>query len=88
MKDDCNCGEILERLFQLLDAELDDAECTRLRDHIAHCPDCTRLADAERHVRQLIQRSCVERAPERLRLRVIGQITVMRTEWRGAEGTG
>lgn len=80
MTDDCGCDDLVSRLFQLFDAELEAAECSRLRDHLKRCPDCSEMADAEEHIRNLIRRSCVEHAPASLRARVITQITVLRSQ--------
>lgn len=82
MTDDCGCDDLVSRLFQLFDAELEASECSRLRHHLEACPHCSQLADAEEHVRNLIRRSCVEHAPDSLRARVITQITVLRTQQR------
>lgn len=76
--DDCGCSDLLGRLFQLLDAELEDPERERLRRHVEMCPDCQHATEAEAHIRALIRRSCVENAPASLRVRVISQIQVLR----------
>lgn len=87
MTDDCGCEDLASRLYQLLDAELDESECRRLQRHVDECPACHEAADAEQHLRSLIRRSCAERAPDSLRVRVITQITVLRTQ-RFATGEG
>ncbi len=89
MTDDCTCNDLLARLFAYLDSELDAAEYSRLRLHVDHCPHCTEVEEAELHMRELIRRCCNERAPEGLRIRVLGQITVMRQStmiYRPSEG--
>jgi len=80
VSDDCGCEDLISRLFQLLDAELEDSERARLQRHIDACPTCHEAADAEQHLRHLIRRSCAELAPETLRARVITQITVLRAQ--------
>lgn len=77
---ECNCAEFVEKLFALLDSEILGPEADVLRSHLARCPECTRVAEAESHVRELLRRSCRERAPEALRVRVRTQLTVMRVE--------
>jgi anti-sigma factor (TIGR02949 family) len=74
----CGCEEALARLFEYLDAELPEPDCLRLAAHLAVCEHCLDAAGAEEHVRTLIRRSCVERAPEALRVRVVAQLTVLR----------
>lgn len=75
---ECNCSDLLSRLFALLDAEIEEPEALILRAHIAICDECNRHAEAEEHVRAILRRSCVERAPEELRLRVHAQLTILR----------
>lgn len=79
---ECDCAEFVEKLFALLDSEVGGPEAEILRAHLGTCPDCTRVAEAESHVRDLLRRSCRERAPETLRVRVRTQFTVMRFESR------
>lgn len=76
--DDCGCSDLLARLFQLLDAELEDGEHERLARHVSACPDCFHATEAEEHIRALIRRSCEEHAPASLRVRVMTQIQVLR----------
>lgn len=86
---DCTCNDLLARLFEYLDAELESSEVEKLKYHVAHCPHCTEVEEAERHVRDIIRRCCAEQAPESLRLRVMSQILVMRqsvTIYRPTEG--
>ncbi len=80
MNDECGCDDLVSHLHQLLDAELEESECRRLQRHVDSCPACHEAADAEAHLRSLIRRSCAERAPDRLRIRVLAQITVLRTQ--------
>nr|NLD39963.1 mycothiol system anti-sigma-R factor [Actinomycetales bacterium] len=75
---DCDCNDFVSRLFALFDAELEAGEEATLRAHVAGCPDCTRHAEAEEHIRAILRRSCVENAPETLRMRVHAQLTVLR----------
>lgn len=79
LADPCRCEELLEHLFEYLDAEMTAAQRARLTSHVEQCPRCHEAADVEQHVRSLIRRSCTEKAPQSLRLRVISQISVLRT---------
>ena len=75
----CSCDELRDRLYEFLDRELADSECARLRRHVDECPSCHEAADAEEHIRQLLRRSCAERAPQELRAKVVAQLTILRT---------
>jgi len=54
---DCDCNDFLSRLFALFDSELEAAEAEVLRAHVARCPDCTRHAEAEEHIRAILRRA-------------------------------
>lgn len=72
---DCTaCDELEKFLFQYADGELDQDQAHHLREHVAHCPHCKNLVDAEMHVRELIRRCYFEHAPSSLRTRVISRI--------------
>jgi len=76
----CGCEEAIDRLFEYLDAEVPDADCLRIAAHLAVCAGCHDAAGAEQHVRELIRRSCVEAAPEELRVRVVASLSVLRVD--------
>ncbi len=71
------CEHALVHLNEYLDSEMTPADEQRMRDHLAHCAPCLAELSAEELVKQLVKRSCVERAPEALRLRIHTQLTVM-----------
>jgi anti-sigma factor (TIGR02949 family) len=74
----CSCEELLENLMEFLDSELDEDTCTRFRQHAEECPTCHQATDAEQHIREMVRRSCAEKAPSSLRLRVESQLAVLR----------
>ncbi|ACZ31506.1 anti-sigma factor [Xylanimonas cellulosilytica DSM 15894] len=73
------CEHALVHLYEYLDSEMTPADEQRMRDHLAHCTPCLAELSAEELVKQLVKRSCAERAPEALRLRIHTQLTVMTT---------
>lgn len=75
----CGCEEAIDRLFEYLDAEMSEPDCLRVAAHLAVCDGCLDAASAERHVRELLRRSCTQAAPETLRVRVVAQFSVRRT---------
>lgn len=80
----CECDEAIDRLFEYLDAEMPESDTLRVSAHLAACHGCEDAAGAERHVRELLRRSCLESAPETLRMRVVAQLLVR--EVRGSVG--
>jgi mycothiol system anti-sigma-R factor len=69
-----DCADFLERIVYFIDNELDEADCSAVRHHLDKCGPCLRKYDLERTVKQVVARSCSERAPEGLRERVMFQI--------------
>lgn len=83
-EEQCHCQEALDRLEEYLDAEMGSLDAGRLQEHLAECATCFDEAELEQRFRALLRRSCGERAPETLRVRVLTQITVIRTRTTGA----
>jgi mycothiol system anti-sigma-R factor len=69
-----NCAEVLDRLYEFIDQELDDAYWSKLQQHLDECAPCLGRVDLERLVKSLVARSCCEQAPVELRQRVIFSI--------------
>ncbi|SPT53374.1 Predicted transmembrane transcriptional regulator (anti-sigma factor) [Actinomyces bovis] len=76
--DEASCAEARAMLDLFLDDECDCDTTARLAAHVAHCDHCSRLADAERHLRAILRSSCVEEAPMELRARVLSRLSAMR----------
>lgn len=74
------CEDVVSHLFELIDDELGEDLAASLRAHARACPTCSAAADAERHIRAIIRRSCAESAPASLREKVVSQLQVLRTE--------
>ncbi|PZR52097.1 mycothiol system anti-sigma-R factor [Xylanimonas oleitrophica] len=73
------CEHALGHLYEYLDSEMTPEDEHRMRAHVAHCAPCLAELSVEELVKQLVRRSCNERAPETLRLRIHEQLTVMTT---------
>ena len=75
----CSCSEAREHLERFLDHECDVDLTARLAEHVATCEHCSRIADAETHLREILRSRCAEQAPPELRARVLGRLSVMRS---------
>lgn len=75
-----DCSEALSRLFEFLDAEIDEAAGDRIRMHLADCEPCLSEYDVEDHLKKLVRRSCLDSAPVELHVRIRQQLTVLRTQ--------
>ena len=85
----CSCSEARAHLERFLDHECDGDLTARLAEHVATCEHCSRIADAETHLREILRSRCAEQAPPELRARVLGRLSVMRaaTSVTTADGT-
>ena len=79
MDEGCSCSEARAHLEAFLDRECTADLTERLAQHVATCPYCSRIADAETHLREILRSRCVEQAPPELRARVLGRLSVMRS---------
>ena len=71
------CEHALKHLYEYLDSEMTPEDEQRMRAHVAHCSPCLTELSVEDLVKQLVRRSCSERAPDTLRVRIHEQLTVM-----------
>ncbi len=70
-----DCEHALTHLYEYLDSEMTPQDEQRMRAHVAHCSPCLAELSTEELVKQLVKRSCAERAPAALRLRIHEQLT-------------
>jgi len=74
-----HCEQVLDRMYEFLDNELDTASGDAIRHHLAACEPCLDRMDVELAVRTLVQRRCGgDVAPTHLRNRIVTQLTVIR----------
>ena len=74
-----DCGEVLDRLYEYLDGELDAHGVSRIKQHLHECGPCLSEYDLDAVLKALVRRSCGgECAPADLRDRIMLQITEAR----------
>ena len=78
MDEGCSCSEARAHLQAFLDHECDGDLRSRLEAHVASCEHCSRIADAETHLREILRSRCAEQAPPELRARVLGRLSTLR----------
>jgi len=69
------CEHARMHLYEYLDSEMTPDDEQRMRAHVAHCSPCLAELSVEDLVKQLVRRSCSERAPDTLRVRIRAQLT-------------
>lgn len=55
-----NCDEWFEKLYQILDKDLDDAACRELKEHMQHCRPCWDRYEFERRLKDRLKSSCCQ----------------------------
>lgn len=79
-----DCREVLDRVYEYLDGEMDEADMARIRRHLDECDPCLTQYRLDTVLKELLRRSCVcEVAPLELRARIMVRITEVRTNFEG-----
>ncbi|WP_372727366.1 mycothiol system anti-sigma-R factor [Nocardioides sp.] len=68
---DSDCADYLERIVYFIDNELDEADCSVVREHLDSCNPCLEKYQLQSTVKSVVARSCSETAPNDLRERVV-----------------
>ena len=75
-----DCTEALARLFEFLDAEIDEVAGDAIREHLADCEPCLNEYEVSDQLKKLVRRSCSELAPAELHARIRERLTVLREQ--------
>jgi anti-sigma factor (TIGR02949 family) len=67
---DLSCEEVIERLFDYLDRELDHQQTADIERHLSRCRDCFTRAEFEQRLRARVAASGTVKAPPRLYRRI------------------
>lgn len=70
----------IQRLYDYLDGALSHQDIEDVRLHLEQCPECAAAYSLECVIRSAMRRSCTERAPEQLKVRIMSRISVIRSE--------
>ncbi|MEV5752181.1 mycothiol system anti-sigma-R factor [Actinoallomurus sp. NPDC052308] len=74
------CSEVLGRIYDYLDGELDQGGCSDIRQHLDECGPCLREYGLEEAVKKLVHKSCgCDPVPPDLRSKVMGRIEQVRS---------
>ncbi len=76
-----DCAEILRRVYEYLDNEMEAADCEKWRQHLDECGPCLEKYGLEQVVKELVHRSCgCDPVPQQLRRKVLMRIAQVRVE--------
>ena len=78
---DTDYKDVLDRVYEYLDGEMDAHDLAVIRQHLDECGPCLRQYDLDEAVKALVRRSCHEAAPEQLRLRILTRISEVRVSY-------
>jgi mycothiol system anti-sigma-R factor len=74
--DEVECAAVIAEVWTLLDGECTPETRDKLRHHLEACPGCLRHYGLEERINRLIAAKCGgEKAPERLRQRLLLEIS-------------
>lgn len=79
------CAEVLDRVYEYLDGEIDGPRKHAIKEHLDECSPCLREFGLEEAVKAIVKRSCSDPAPPELRAKVLSNINAARSELRGPE---
>ncbi|GAA1157094.1 anti-sigma factor (TIGR02949 family) [Kitasatospora gansuensis] len=83
---DTDCGEVLDHLYELLDNEMAEGDCAKLKVHFEECSPCLAEYGLEQAIKALVKRSCSsEHSPADLRGKVLARIDSIRAGQRAGE---
>ena len=77
-----DCSEVLIKVYEYLDGELDAVAVGKIRQHLEECRHCLSEYDLDVALKALLRRSCAcESAPDALRQRIMVKITEVRIQF-------
>lgn len=76
------CSEVLDRVYEYIDGELDKQRVHLIQEHLDECSPCLKEFGLEEAVKAIVKRSCSDPAPAELRAKVLLHIAAARTEMR------
>lgn len=78
------CSEVLHRIYEYLDGEMQPADVARVAQHLEACGPCLHEHDLDRAVKAAVRRTGTEQAcPDQLRVQIMQRITMVRIELDG-----
>jgi mycothiol system anti-sigma-R factor len=76
------CSEVLDRVYEFIDGELDGERRHQIKHHLDECGPCMAEFGLEEQVKAIVKRSCSDPAPAELRAKVLRHIAAARAEIR------
>ncbi|WP_404381355.1 mycothiol system anti-sigma-R factor [Knoellia locipacati] len=79
------CSEVLHRIYEYLDGEMQPSDVARVAEHLEACGPCLNEHDLDRAVKDAVRRSNAHEqgCPDSLRFQIVQRITMVRLELDG-----
>lgn len=78
------CSEVLHRIYEYLDGEMQPADVARVAEHLEACGPCLSEHDLDRAVKAAVHRTGgSEACPDQLRVQILERITMVRIQLDG-----
>jgi mycothiol system anti-sigma-R factor len=78
---DVPCSEVLARVYDYLDGEIEESGLEQIREHLDECGPCLREYGLEEAVKRLVHKTCgSEKVPHELRTKVLTRIQAVQVE--------
>ena len=78
------CSEVLHRIYEYLDGEMQPSDVARVAEHLEACGPCLHEHDLDRAVKAAVRRTgASEACPDQLRVQILQRITMVRIELDG-----
>ncbi|CAN7356951.1 mycothiol system anti-sigma-R factor [Knoellia sp. LjRoot47] len=79
------CSEVLHRIYEYLDGEMQPADVARVAQHLEACGPCLSEHDLDRAVKAAVRRSNAQEqaCPDSVRVQILQRITMVRLELDG-----
>ena len=78
---DVPCSEVLARVYNYLDGEIEESGFADIRQHLDECGPCLREYGLEEAVKRLVHKTCgSEKVPHELRTKVLIRIQAVQVE--------
>ena len=79
------CSEVLHRIYEYLDGEMQPSDVARVAQHLEACGPCLSEHDLDRAVKAAVRRSNAQEqaCPDSLRVEIVQRITMVRLELDG-----
>jgi mycothiol system anti-sigma-R factor len=76
-----DCRDVLDRVYEYLDAELTHHDIGKIKQHLDECGPCLQHFDLEGALKALVRRSCQDHAPADLRNKIMSRISEIRVQY-------